>query len=115
MRPNETFRSPRSVSESHGSRPRHVKRRIKSARSGVSKTGRCEPAKTRTEAKSGQAAFRFPRPCRLEINFRTFFGPLRDQLVIHQPLACDFCAKKLKALRIRHVLPRVVAEHLLVN
>ncbi len=52
MEAHETFRAPRSVPESHGSRSRHVERRTESARSGVSKTGRCKPAKTRTEAKT---------------------------------------------------------------
>ena len=111
---DETFRALRSVPQPHGSRSRYVERRIESARSGVPKTGRCKPAKTRAEAE-GQAAFRFPRPCRLDISFRTFFGLLRDQLVIRQPLARDFSAKKFEPICVRHVLSCVVTEHLFVN
>src|SRR5665213_730210 len=112
---NETFRASRSVSEPHRPGPCNVERRTESVRSGIPKTGRCQPAKTRAETKSDQAAFRFPRPCRLEVGIGTYFSLLRDQFVIRQSLAGDFCAEEFKPLRIGHVLPRVVAEHLFVH
>src|SRR5712691_8542074 len=112
---DETFSRVQPLHESRGSSSRYVERRIEQARSGVSEAGGCKSAKTRPEAKSGQAAFRFPRPCRLNAGFPTFFSLLRDQLVIRQPLPGDLAAKEFEPFCIRHVFPRVVTEHLLIN
>lgn len=112
---NETIRPPRRFSEPRGSRSQYVERRTEPTRNGISKTGGCKPAPSRAKAKSGQAAFRFPRPCRLEIGICGFFSLLRGQPVIRQPLAGDFGAKEFESLRVCHVLARVVTEHLLVD
>src|ERR1035437_7115013 len=85
------------VSEVHkpsGSSANGFARRDQAARSGVSKTGGCKPETSRSNAKDAQAAFRSPRPCRLERDFR-YFSLLRRQFGIGQPLA-ELTAKEAK-------------------
>src|SRR5580698_5292898 len=107
MGPNETFRR---IPQVHGSsRPLayRLARRNAAPRSGVPKTGRCEPQQARPETGQQKAessyAFRFRPRCRrnLERDFR-FFVLLRRQFRIRQPLADDLLTQQTETVRIIH-------------
>src|ERR1700736_6123829 len=102
MELDETFSRVQRLHEPCGSCVDGVARRNQTTGSRVQKKGRCEPTKTRTEAKSGQAAFRFPRPCLLEgylLSFR-FFLLLPDQLLVREALTYDLADKVAESVAV---------------
>jgi len=73
-----------------------------------------QPQQARAE---DDQAFRFPRPCRLEREFRPCFRlpGLADQVFVHQPLADDLRDRKVESIPVSHVSPIVIPERLLVD
>src|SRR4051812_8380647 len=93
-----------------------------SARSGVQKTGRPEPAKTRAEAETkSYEAFRFgPRGKRPRLIERRFFSHLANKLGISEPPTDDLRNRDAETFGIAHhfpirVLAIVVPESLFVH
>jgi hypothetical protein len=84
-----------------------------SARSGIQKNRRREPAQARTEAK-GQAegqAFRFPRPCRL-VRYR--FADA-DQFGVGKAFADNLRDSHGEPIGVVHVLPIIKSERLFIQ
>src|ERR1017187_54890 len=114
----ETFRGVQSVHEFCRAPYGYSKNRNTTARSGVQETGRSEPAQARTETE-GQAAFRFPRPCRLE-DFAWSLRLLANEFGIGEALPCNLRHGHTEPLGISHgfsigVLAVVVAKRLLID
>src|ERR1700733_7116904 len=110
---NEAFRRIQSLRQSCGPTTHCVIGRDEAPRSGVSKTSRCEPAKTRPETKGYAFDFgpRFKRPSGLE----TLRAGLASQFIVCEALAHDLAAQITEPLRIIHRLPVVVAKCLLIQ
>jgi hypothetical protein len=114
MKEHETLTRISSIHKSCGSTLNRFTRRDAAPGSGVSKTSRCESQTPWPETKSGQAAFRFPRPSRFLEDFM-FFSLLPDQFLVGQTLAYDLSAYQTEPVRIRHLFPVVIAKRLFVK
>ena len=116
MARRETFSRVRGVYERRGASDVHSESGDPAPRSQIQETGRFEPAKTRAKAE-GQALRLGPRDGLFVSRFRVLFGPLQfaGKFGIGETLPGDLRNRQSEALRIVHLLARVVAECLFVN
>ena len=113
MVPYETLSRIQQLHERRGASYGRAEGRDTTARSGVSKTGRLEPAKARTQTES--QAFRGPRFKRPTLVDRRLFPHLAGKLGIRETLPGNLRNRQTKPLRVVHVLPGVVTKCLFVD
>src|ERR1035437_3256756 len=111
---DETLSRVRSVQHRRGASHGRSEGGDSTARSGIQKTSRFEPAQARAE-KEGQA-FRLPRGKRpTALVDRRYFSSLTGEFGIGEALAGNLRNRQTKPFRVVHVLPGVVAERLLID
>src|SRR5579863_6909851 len=114
MRTNETFSGTRSIRRASGPRTVRLSRRDQETRGGLSKAGRREPPKARSQTQGQGLGTRGRRP--LEgLRVRLFLSHLAGEFGIREALAYDLSHQPAKAILVAHREPVVEPECLLID